>query len=340
MESTPHKTKVDETLPGVSFVTIGRNEGDRLVRCLNSILAADYPREKIEIIYVDSNSTDESCARAEAIGARVMRVNPRRPTAAIGRNGGWKAARFDLVQFLDGDTILHRDWVRKAVSRIADPGVACVFGRREEMAADATVFNFWAHHDWYVPPGPADSCAGDVLFRKSVLDRAGGYDESLIAGEEPDLCYRIRRDQKLIILSLDDPMTLHDMNMRRWTQYWRRCMRTGHAYAEVGGRNVGMHRWRRARWRNLFHALGTPAAVLCSLSLWSIWPLLTWCVLEAAAWLRNALRLLPRVGTWSGAMSYSLHHYLSKTPAAWGQMVYWCRAAFRREPQTLIEYRT
>lgn len=326
--------------PSISVVSIGRNEGERLTRCLESVLASDYPADRLELIYVDSDSTDDSCDRARRLGAKVIRVHPERPCAAIGRNAGYRAAKHDLVQFLDGDTILHRDWLRKAVQAIKDPAVACVFGRREEVAANATVFNFWAHHDWYVPPGPADSCAGDVLFRRDALDKAGGYDETLIAGEEPDLCYRIRTQQRLTILSLDEPMTLHDMGMTRWRQYWRRCMRTGHAYAEVGGRHPGMTRWRRARWRNLFYALGTPVAIVVSLLLWHPWPLAAWAAVVFAALLRNALRLRKRVGSWTGALSYSLHHYLTKTPAAVGQCVYWCRAVLHREPQRLIEYRT
>jgi glycosyltransferase involved in cell wall biosynthesis len=326
--------------PPISVVIIGRNEGPRLSRCLESVLASDYPKDQLELIYVDSDSTDDSCIRAEQRGARIIRIHPERPCAAIGRNAGFRAARHDLVQFLDGDTILNRDWLRRAAGAIENQSVACVFGRREEMAAHATIFNFWAHHDWYVPPGPADSCAGDVLFRRSVLEKAGGYDESLIAGEEPDLCYRIRTQQGLTILSLDEPMTLHDMGMTRWRQYWRRCMRTGHAYAEVGGRNAGMTRWRAARWRNLFYALGTPAAIMMSLVLWLPWPVVAWLAVVLAALGRNAYRMHDRVGSWSDALSYSLHHYLAKTPAAVGQCVYWFRAALNRGPQRLIEYRT
>lgn len=331
---------MNEQLPGISVVAIGRNEGQRLVRCLESVMASDYPADRVELIYVDSDSTDDSCEAAAKLGARVIRIKPERPCAAIGRNAGFRVAKHDLVQFLDGDTILNKNWFRRAVQEISNPTIACVFGHREEMATDDTIFNFWAHHDWYVPPGFADSCAGDVLFRREVLEKAEGYDETLIAGEEPDLCYRIRTQQGLKVLSLDEPMTLHDMGMTRWRQYWRRCMRTGHAYAEVGRRHQGMQRWRRARWRNMFYALGTPVAIVCSLITWSIWPVTVWFGLVFVAMVRNALRMKSRLGSFSHAMSYSLHHYLTKTPAAVGQCVFWIRSALNRGPQRLIEYRT
>lgn len=328
------------TTPPISVVVIGRNEGERLTRCLESVRAAEYPGEVIQLIYVDTDSTDDSCDRARGLGATVVQIHPKRPSAAAGRNAGLKVAKHDFVQFLDGDTILDRGWFRKAVAGLNDPTQAGVFGRREEMAKDATIYNFWAHHDWYGSPGPAASCGGDVLFRKTALDAVGGYDESLIAGEEMDLCHRIGAKTGLGMFALDVSMTLHDMNMTRWRQYWRRCVRTGHAYAEVGGRYADLRRWRLARWRNLAYALATPLAFVTSLAFWSVWPLVIWIALLGAAWVRNAWRMRFRLGTLRDALRYSASHYLAKTPTAIGQCSYWFRAAFKKPPQRLIEYRS
>ncbi len=326
-------------LPNISIVIIGRNEGDRLLRCIESVSASDYDRDRLDIIYVDTNSTDDSCASALKLGARVVEIQPKRPSAAAGRNAGWKVATYDLVQFLDGDTILNPGWLRKAVDTIHDPTVACVFGRREEMAPQATIYNFWAHHDWFNAPGDVTSCGGDTMFRKEVLQRAGGYDEGLIAGEECDLCFRIRSQQSLRIVCLDEPMTLHDMNMTRFSEYWRRCTRTGHAYAEVGGRYPSLESWRKACWRNVIHSAAPLIAIAVSLTLWRTWPMAIWLALLATAMIRNAVRLKPRVGTWNGALAYSAHHYLAKLPIAVGQIGYWIRSAIGKSPQPLIEYR-
>ena len=328
------------TPPPICVVVIGRNEGERLTRCLESVRAADYPVEAIQLIYVDTDSTDDSCERARQIGATVVQIHPERPSAAAGRNAGLKVAKFDLVQFLDGDTILNGGWLRRGVAALGDPSLAGVFGRREEMAKDASIYNFWAHHDWYGSPGPAASCGGDVLFRKQALDAVGGYDESLIAGEEMDLCHRIRAKTGLGMFAVDASMTLHDMNMTHWRQYWRRCIRTGHAYAEVGGRYADLRRWRRARWRNLAYAATAPIAVAGSLVLWSFWPVVLSIVLLVSAWIRNAWRMRARLGTLRDALRYSASHYLAKTPTAIGQCSYWLRAAFKKPPQRLIEYRT
>ena len=332
-------TAADADLPGLSVVVIGRNEGDRLVRCLESVRAADYPTERLEVLYVDTQSTDGSPERAQAWADRVIALTPERPCAAVGRNAGFRAARHELIQFVDGDTVMHPAWLRAGVAALHDPQVAGVFGRVEEMAPEATVYNFWAHHDWYVPPGPAEFCGGIALFRRDVLRRAGGFDETLIAGEEPDLCLRIRGAQGLTLLALDVPMVRHDMNMTRFGQYWRRRVRTGHAYAEVGRRYPAFRSWRSGRWRNLAHATALPAALVLSLAFWSAWPLALYVVLASLLVLRNARRLRGRVGSWDGALLYALHHYLGKVPMAWGQCTYWLRAALRREPQGLIEHR-
>ncbi len=309
-----------------------------MVRCLASINAADYPQDKVELIYVDTASTDDSCEQAERLGAKVVAINPQRPSAAAARNAGFAVATHDFVHFLDGDTILAPGWLRLAMQAMEDSQVACVFGRRSEISPQASIYNFIAHHDWYTAPGPANTCAGDAMFRRESLVIANGFEESLIAGEEPDLCYRIRSEQGKIILSVDQPMTRHDMNMMRFGQYWRRTTRSGHAYAEVGARHPGMH-WRRIRWRNPAHVMIFLVAIAMSGVLMSPWPLALWSVMIFAAIFRNAWRMHDRVGSISGSLVYSAHHYFAKLPMTVGACSFWLRGLFGRKPQPLIEYK-
>lgn len=330
---------MDTDFPAISVVVIGRNEGNRLVKCLESVRAADYAADKIELIYVDSASTDASCSNAVSAGAKVLNIPAEGANAAAARNTGFRAARHELVQFLDGDTILDGRWLRKGVEALGDPAVGCCFGRVEEMAPGATIYNFWAHHDWYVPPGPADRCGGIAMFRRQVLNRANGFDESLIAGEEPDLCHRIRREQRLILLSVDQPMALHDIDMTSFRQYWKRCIRTGHAYAEVGARHRDMRQYRVARWLNLAHAASGPVALVLSVCLGSAIPVAVWAGALVAAVIRNAVRLRGRLGTFRSALLYSVHHYIGKTPMAVGQCTFWLRSALGKSPSRIIEYR-
>ena len=326
-------------LPCISVVIIGRNEGERLRRCLRSIREADYPAGKIELIYVDTDSTDDSREIAGSLGAKVVAIKPERPSAAAARNAGLRVASHELVHFFDGDTIVNKAWFEKAAAAIKAPGVVAVSGRREELAPAATVYNFWMHHDWYAPPGRRETCGGDVLFRRDALLKAGGYDASLIAGEERDLCTRLTRDDQAVIVRLDEPMTLHDGNMTRFGQYWRRCFRSGYAYAQVSARYSGLRRWRWICLRNMTYAIVTVVAMVVSLGVWSIWPLGVWVGLLVMAIARDAVRCEPQVGRTSDALLYAAHHYLSKVPTIMGHLAYYRRHLWGGRPQELVEYR-
>jgi len=216
-----------------AIVVIGRNEGDRLRISLSSAFA-QCPR----VVYVDSGSTDGSPSLARSLGAEVVKLDALSSyTAARGRNAGFAFANrhfdnLELVQFLDGDCELAHGWLQLAERALAsDGGVAAVFGRRREVHPERSVFSKICDIEWDGPVGDVKAFGGDVLLRAAVFREAGGFDETLIAGEEPELSVRIRR-RGWRITRLDAPMTMHDAQMTRFDQWWMRSLRTGHAYAE------------------------------------------------------------------------------------------------------------
>lgn len=224
--------------PEVAIVVIGRNEGARLAECLGSARAEGVP-----VVYVDSGSTDGSLALAAGMGVRAVALDPERGfSAARARNRGVAAlpegaAAPAFVQFVDGDCILARGWISAARARLAaDAGLAAVAGRRRERFPDATIFNRLCDMEWHVPPGPARAVGGDAMYRLSAFDEAGGFEPDLICGEEPELCFRLRRGGWRVE-RLDREMTLHDAAMTRWSQWARRARRTGWAFAEGAARH-------------------------------------------------------------------------------------------------------
>jgi GT2 family glycosyltransferase len=226
-------TPLDEGSSGVGAVVIGRNEGDRLKRCLESLMA------KVAcVVYVDSGSTDGSPSVAEGLGAHVVALDLGTPfTAARARNAGIEALigremGIDLIQFVDGDCEVVAGWIESARAALgADRGVAVVCGRRRERFPGASVYNRLCDLEWDTPAGEARACGGDAMMRVEALEGVGGYDPTLIAGEEPELCVRLRA-RGWRILRIDAEMTLHDAAMTRFAQWWRRAKRAGHAYAE------------------------------------------------------------------------------------------------------------
>ena len=197
--------------PLVSVVVIGRNEAPRLEQCLRSIRDMANPGGRTETIYVDSASSDCSVEVADRLGVRVINVQSSRPTAALGRNAGWRASSGSYILFLDGDTILDPNFVADSLADF-EPDTAIVFGNRREIHPEASIYNRVLDLDWISPAGIADYCGGDALVRREALEAVCGYDEALIAGEEPEMCRRMR-GLGWTILHVDRAMTGHDLAM-------------------------------------------------------------------------------------------------------------------------------
>jgi cellulose synthase/poly-beta-1,6-N-acetylglucosamine synthase-like glycosyltransferase len=329
--------------PLVSVVIIGRNEGLRLRCCLESVVRIERRGFETEVIYVDSGSTDHSVALAMRMGARIVALTPKRPSAALARNAGWKAAHGSFVMFLDGDTVIDPAFVAEALPSFASPQVAIVWGHRREMRTRGSVYNRALDLDWVYAPGPAQFCGGDALFRTDVLRITGGFDKTLIAGEEPELCRRILA-LGLEILHVDLPMTGHDLGMTEWTQYWRRATRAGHAYAEVAERFAGTDDpfWTAEVRRNRIKAVvlqGVLAGMLAGAVLsWTVWPLLGVLVLLTLLVVRTAWKARWKSKNWTTLLLYGVHSHLQQIPIFWGQVEY-RRNRRRGKRAMLLEYK-
>lgn len=314
----------------IAAIAIGRNEGERLIACLDSLVG------QVDcIVYVDSGSTDNSVAEAQARGATVVELETSIPfTAARARNAGLAHLSGpdapELVQFLDGDCMLDVDWIGTAQGFLAaNPQVAVVCGRRRERFPDASVWNRLIDAEWDTPVGEAKACGGDALMRWEALQQVGGYRDDLIAGEEPEMCVRLRA-QGWKIWRLDAEMTLHDAAMTRFGQWWRRAKRAGHAFAEgaaLHGPPPERHYVRETR-RALLWGVALPALTL-------IGALVTpWALVLLGIWPLQILRLSRR--------GYDLTHAsfltLAKLPEAQGVLLYFWKQKRGIKGQ-LIEYK-
>ncbi|MEM0944217.1 MAG: glycosyltransferase [Pseudomonadota bacterium] len=218
---------------GIAAVIIGRNEGERLKRCLASVVG------RVDlVIYVDSGSTDGSREAAHALGAEVIELDLTRPfTAARARNAGFHRAMAretppTFIQFIDGDCELRDGWLEAAADFLeAHPKAAVAAGRLRERFPEASVYNRLCDREWDTPLGEVAACGGIAMMRADAFAAAGGFDEGLIAGEEPELCLRLRR-AGWQIWRLSDEMAWHDAAMTRFGQWWRRATRAGHTYVE------------------------------------------------------------------------------------------------------------
>ena len=339
-------------MSGIGFVAIGRNEGERLKLCLASLR-----RESPRVVYVDSGSTDGSAEFARSLGVEVVALDTSVTfTMSRARNAGWKTLlgqwpETGLVHFVDGDCELIEGWVAAAAEFLAaHPLAAAVCGRRRERFPQKSVFNRLCETEWNTPVGEAKSCGGDSLMRRDALEQAGGFNELLIAGEEPELCLRLRR-AGWKIWRLDKDMTRHDANILRWSQWWRRNMRGGYGAADVaartaadpslgealfGGQVLSAQRWVRGIACSLAAAIaaaaagywwaGTAIAIAIGGAL----------VLQMARIARGVRRRCPDRRS---AMEYGVLTVLAKLPQFLGIRKYERDRRCRTEAK-LIEYKT
>lgn len=327
----------------LSVVVIGRNEGERLAACLRSVSHMRRDGFEVEIIYVDSGSVDGSVELAEAMGARVVALAPERPSAALGRNAGWRAGRGAMILFLDGDTILHPEFVAGSLPEFAAPEIAVVWGHRRETHPERSLYVRILDLDWVYAPGFTAYCGGDALMRRDVLEAVDGFDDTLIAGEEPELCRRIAA-QGGKILHVDRPMTGHDLAITHFSQYWRRNTRAGYAFAEVSDmlRARGESFWEEESVRNRNRVLTLGAILLAgvvgSLVLRSIWPVAGMLLFFAAISLRSAWKSRWKTDDWVALLLFGVHSHFQQLPIFVGQRKF--RAHKRRGTrQKLVEYK-
>ncbi len=325
----------------IGVVVIGRNEGKRLPLCLKSVL---HVTEKV--IYVDSGSSDNSVFLAKEMGVLVWELSADEPfSAARGRNEGFEKLterypELEYVQFVDGDCELSNGWLEKAVSFLNESkNVAVVCGFLYEQYPEKTIYNRICDIEWRGPVGEIEACGGIFVVRSEVYRRLGGMNKTVIAGEEGELCIRIR-SIGYKIWRIPDEMGFHDVAMTHFFQWWRRSMRGGYAYA-LGSSMYGRSRehYYVKEKRSLLFWIGViPLITVIFLILLGgrglffliVYPLMT-VKIFLSLWRRQGLKK-------NEAVIYSIHCMAAKLPQFIGLCKYRINNRFRRK-NTIIEYK-
>ena len=221
------------SLPFVSVVIIGRNEAKNLPACIQSVRDMDYPPDRIEIIYVDTDSTDDSPKVARSFGINVYEEHSDFPSAGRARNRGWREAKHDIVHFVDGDMTVHQLYLRQAVLLLGQKNVMCVIGRLEERDSDKNMISRILQYPWQERnPGRVNAPGAGGTFMKEIFLEIGGYKPEMARGEESDLGYRIRQ-AGYNILMIDQSMGIHDYAIRTPFDLWGWYKTKGRSFARV-----------------------------------------------------------------------------------------------------------
>ncbi len=320
----------------IGAVVIGRNEGIRLINCLKSL-----QNEVGLVVYVDSGSTDDSVANATHLGADCVLLESDVPfTAARARNAGFEHIMArpnapDVVQFVDGDCTLEEGYLTHAASALSeDNTLALVTGWRAEVDPEASVFNALCDFEWHRPAGEILACGGDMMVRAVAFEEVDGFNPEVIAAEDDEFCTRLRK-AGWALKRLPIPMTHHDANMLKFSQWWSRAVRTGHGFEQVNDLHPDYFvRERRRMW-----AYGAALPLIGLIGAVLYWPLLALVIaVFATSYIRTVLGLeksgLPR----KLAAHHAFYLFLSKFPNIIGAATYRKRKRSGAD-MVIIEYK-
>jgi hypothetical protein len=319
----------------IGVVIIGRNEGERLRRCLRSVVGKNCP-----VIYVDSGSTDGSVELARRIGATVVELSQAiQFSAARARNVGFErlqqlAENVEFVQFIDGDCAMAPAWLDRARAElVAHPDVGAVCGRLRELDPEASIYNRLCDLEWDRPVGETNHCGGIFMVRALAFQSIGGFDSTVPAGEEPELCQRLRR-QCWRLIRLPDQMGWHDAGMNQFAQWWRRQTRGGYSGLDVHLRfGINGHSPFAGQIRSTrMWTLGFPGVGLVAVAIgWSaggsagaVSAGVTMLLLLPVQILRIALRTSRAQVGFKVALANGVFTMIGKWAQLWGQCRYLC----------------
>jgi glycosyltransferase involved in cell wall biosynthesis len=257
-------------------VIIGRNEGERLKKCLYSVLKSGWP-----LVYVDSDSNDDSVNFAKSLAIDVVKLDAtKHMNAAVARNSGFKQImqlrpELNYIHFIDADCELDSGWLDEALTFFKDNSDnVAVCGRLREKNINLSWYARQCDMSWYIKPGEIESCGGIATINAVVFKKLNGFDETLIAGEEADFYTRAKALGHKVHC-IEKPMGTHDSAMVSLKQWWVRNIRTGFVYADnVGKVNYNSQRRGILIWGAIipFAIAGISLINLLGISLSLIYP--------------------------------------------------------------------
>jgi succinoglycan biosynthesis protein ExoA len=198
-----------DNLPLISIVVLCRNEEDFIAKCLDSLIANDYPKDHLEVLVADGMSQDGTRNIVESYSKKhpfVKLVDNPKKIPATAANQGIKAAKGDLVMIAGAHALYPTDYVSKCVAySLSYPAADNIGGVRSTEPRDNTILGksiayvsshrFGAGTATYHRSGTSPSWVDSVwggCYRREVFERLGLYNETLIVGEDREFNLRLR----------------------------------------------------------------------------------------------------------------------------------------------------
>ena len=197
-------------LPITSIIIVNYNGKKYLKDCFSSILKQTYPQDKIEIIMVDNNSTDDSIALVTKSYPSIKVIKNGDNNYCKANNLGFKKSKGELIIFLNNDTIVKKDWLINLTKVALTHPEAGAVGSKillEDSRINSTGHREQPHY-YYADEGFKENdmkqydskkevesvCGCSVMYKKSCLEDIGGFDEDFIMYcEDVDMSIRCKK---------------------------------------------------------------------------------------------------------------------------------------------------
>jgi glycosyltransferase involved in cell wall biosynthesis len=233
-----------ELYPNVSIVIIGYNEAENLPKTFQAISQMHYPPTKLETIYVDSGSKDNSVEIARQYVDKVF-IEAKYPTPGRNRNRGLIEAKYEIVHFIDGDVTINKDYLRNIVFLFAEKNVQAIVGQLNEQYPN--IYNRMASLSQATKKeGYTTFTATGATYLKKALLSVNGYDERIRRGQETDLGERFR-DAGYKIWRTAYKMGSHNFDIRNLWQYLEKYEINASSMLQLAGLKGGSSYVRSAK---------------------------------------------------------------------------------------------
>ncbi|NOZ03194.1 MAG: glycosyltransferase [FCB group bacterium] len=241
--------------PTVSIIVPCYNVAPVVERCATSLMALDYPQEKLTIVFVNDGSTDSTVNRLKEFerASNIVLINHEQNRGlAAARNTGIRATPSEVICFLDSDMSVSPDWLRTMLAELSADDVVGVMGDNRladglrPNALDRYFYSRWRGarknrnkhslgFQWFL--------FHNTALKRRVIDRVGMFDECITTygGEDTDLAIRIWEafpDQ----LRFTDRATSQHHHQRTVAQFCRAMEQYGYTNLPVLLRRYPQHR--------------------------------------------------------------------------------------------------
>jgi glycosyltransferase involved in cell wall biosynthesis len=179
--------KVD---PQIFIIILTYNSQSTIRNCLAAINNLDYPADSREIVILDNGSSDDTLKIIHEMGFTFYSL-PELNLSEL-RNYGANIATSEIIAYVDSDCVIFSDWITQVVKWFDDPKIGIV-GNEYLLPSEATVFeknwynqsNYGLKEDDLIP-------AGNMAINRKIFIKLGGFDESLVSGEDDYILKKFR----------------------------------------------------------------------------------------------------------------------------------------------------